>query len=191
MERKDGGAGFSRRTLVIILGTLLVLAGVGGFRYASFLLQGTAQDGVGLIDRAYTEEADAELAVHVKGAVAEPGLYYLPAGSRVSDAVAAAGGVLAEGDIDQLNLAAYVADGSQLYVPYANSDEAAPEGPLNINTATLTQLQALDGIGEVKAQAIIDYRDSHGAFSSVEQLTRVTGIGDATLEKIKDQICAY
>lgn len=179
----------SRRTLVIILGALLVLAGVGGFRYADFLLRDTAgADSPGL--RAVQDEGGL-IAVHVKGAVAEPGLYWLAPDSRVDDAVQAAGGALAEADLDNVNLAAFVSDGSQLYVPFAGESEDAVSGPLNINTATEAQLEALDGIGETKARAIVEYRESHGDFASVEQLTRVDGIGDATLDKIREQICVY
>lgn len=179
----------SRRTLVIILGALLVLAGVGGFRYADFLLRDTAgADSPGL--RAVQDEGSL-IAVHVKGAVEEPGLYWLAPDSRVDDAVQAAGGALAEADLDNVNLAAFVSDGSQLYVPFAGESEDAVSGPLNINTATEAQLEALDGIGETKARAIVEYRESHGDFASVEQLTRVDGIGDATLDKIREQICVY
>ncbi|MBQ3287682.1 MAG: ComEA family DNA-binding protein [Firmicutes bacterium] len=179
----------SRRTLVIILGALLVLAGVGGFRYADFLLRDTAGvDSPGL--RAVQDEGGL-IAVHVKGAVAEPGLYWLAPDSRVDDAVQAAGGALAEADLDNVNLAAFVSDGSQLYVPFAGESEDAVSGPLNINTATEAQLEALDGIGETKARAIVEYRESRGDFASVEQLTRVDGIGDATLDKIREQICVY
>ena len=179
----------SRRTLVIILGALLVLAGVGGFRYADFLLRDTAGvDSPGL--RAVQDEGGL-IAVHVKGAVAEPGLYWLAPDSRVDDAVQAAGGALPEADLDNVNLAAFVSDGSQLYVPFAGESEDAVSGPLNINTATEAQLEALDGIGETKARAIVEYRESHGDFASVEQLTRVDGIGDATLDKIREQICVY
>ena len=179
----------SRRTLVIILGALLVLAGVGGFRYADFLLRDTAgADSPGL--RAVQDEGSL-IAVHVKGAVAEPGLYWLAPDSRVDDAVQAAGGALAEADLDNVNLAAFVSDGSQLYVPFAGESEDAVSGPLNINTATEAQLEVLDGIGETKARAIVEYRESHGDFASVEQLTRVDGIGDATLDKIREQICVY
>jgi competence protein ComEA len=179
----------SRRTLVIILGALLVLAGVGGFRYADFLLRDTAgADSPGL--RTVQDEGGL-IAVHVKGAVAEPGLYWLAPDSRVDDAVQAAGGALPEADLDNVNLAAFVSDGSQLYVPFAGESEDAVSGPLNINTATEAQLEALDGIGETKARAIVEYRESHGDFASVEQLTRVDGIGDATLDKIREQICVY
>lgn len=179
----------SRRTLVIILGALLVLAGVGGFRYADFLLRDTAgADSPGL--RAVQDEGSL-IAVHVKGAVEEPGLYWLAPDSRVDDAVQAAGGALPEADLDNVNLAAFVSDGSQLYVPFAGESEDAVSGPLNINTATEAQLEALDGIGETKARAIVEYRESHGDFASVEQLTRVDGIGDATLDKIREQICVY
>ena len=179
----------SRRTLVIILGALLVLAGVGGFRYADFLLRDTAgADSPGL--RAVQDEGSL-IAVHVKGAVAEPGLYWLAPDSRVDDAVQAAGGALPEADLDNVNLAAFVSDGSQLYVPFAGESEDAVSGPLNINTATEAQLEALDGIGETKARAIVEYRESRGDFASVEQLTRVDGIGDATLDKIREQICVY
>ncbi len=179
----------SRRTLVIILGALLVLAGVGGFRYADFLLRDTAgADSPGL--RAVQDEGSL-IAVHVKGAVEEPGLYWLAPDSRVDDAVQAAGGALPEADLDNVNLAAFVSDGSQLYVPFAGESEDAVSGPLNIYTATEAQLEALDGIGETKARAIVEYRESHGDFASVEQLTRVDGIGDATLDKIREQICVY
>lgn len=179
----------SRRTLVIILGALLVLAGVGGFRYADFLLHDTAAADSPALRAA--EDDGGLIAVHVKGAVAEPGLYWLEPDSRVDDAVRVAGGALAEADLDNINLAAIVSDGSQLYVPFASESGEAVSGPLNINTATQAQLEALDGIGETKAQAIVEYRSSHGDFGSVDQLTRVDGIGDATLEKIREQICVY
>lgn len=196
MERSDDksrpsrdGNKLSRRTLVIILGALLVLAGVGGFRYAGFLMRDTAAADSPALRAA--QDDGGLIAVHVKGAVEEPGLYWLEAGSRVNDAVLAAGGALAEAGLDNVNLAAVVSDGSQLYVPFADESGEAVSGPLNINTATQAQLEALDGIGETKARAIIEYRDSHGDFASVDQLIRVEGIGDATLDKIREQICVY
>lgn len=196
MERSDDksrpsrdGNKLSRRTLVIILGALLVLAGVGGFRYAGFLMRDTAAADSPALRAA--QDDGGLIAVHVKGAVEEPGLYWLETGSRVNDAVLAAGGALAEAGLDNVNLAAVVSDGSQLYVPFADESGEAVSGPLNINTATQAQLEALDGIGETKARAIIEYRDSHGDFASVDQLIRVEGIGDATLDKIREQICVY
>ena len=179
----------SRRTLVIILGALLVLAGVGGFRYAGFLMRDTAGAGSPALRAA--EDGGGMIAVHVKGAVEEPGLYRLAVDSRVDDAVQAAGGALPQADLDRVTLAAFVTDGSQLYVPFAGESPEAMSGPLDINTATQAQLEALDGIGETKARAIIEYRDSHGKFGSVDQLTRVEGIGQATLDKIREQICVY
>ncbi|MBR5429356.1 MAG: helix-hairpin-helix domain-containing protein [Firmicutes bacterium] len=185
-----GGDGPSRRKLFIIIGVLLVLAGLGGFRYALYLAGSTSSG-----SRAVPAEQQAEIAVHVKGAVAGPGLYWLPAGSRVGDAVEAAGGAVSGADLEQLNLAAFVSDGSQLYVPYlteqSSSSSSSSSGLININTATQAELETLDGIGESKARAIIAYREEHGSFATVEQLTRVSGIGESTLAKIKDQICAY
>ena len=185
------GRGLSRRMLVIVLGALLVLAGVGGFRYASYLMQDTSSGAKSAPLTAAQEEAGS-IAVHVKGAVEEPGLYWLDAGSRVSDAVEAAGGAVSAADLDQINLAAVVADGSQVFVPYISEQCSLSScGPLNINTATKAQLEALEGIGETKAQAIVEYREAHGDFTSVDQLTRVSGIGQATLDKIREQICVY
>ena len=186
-----GGRDLSRRKLVIILIALLVLAGVGGFRYASYLMQDTSSGAKSAPLTAAQEEAGS-IAVHVKGAVEEPGLYWLDAGSRVSDAVEAAGGAVSAADLDQINLAAVVADGSQVFVPYISEQCSLSScGPLNINTATKAQLEALEGIGETKAQAIVEYREAHGDFTSVDQLTRVSGIGQATLDKIREQICVY
>ena len=186
-----GGRDLSRRKLVIILIALLVLAGVGGFRYASYLLQDTSSGVKGAPVVAAQQDGEP-LAVHVKGAVEEPGLYWLEPGSRVSDAIEAAGGAVASADLEQINLAAFVTDGSQLFVPYITEECSLSScGPLNINTATKAQLEALEGIGETKAQAIVEYREDHGDFTSVDQLTRVSGIGQATLDKIREQICVY
>jgi competence protein ComEA len=140
----------------------------------------------------------ATVTVHVAGQVRSPGVYALPAGARVTDAVVAAGGAAAEADVDQLNLAARVADGDRIYVP--RTGEAAPSpvagggpaapgsapkggtaaGPIDLNTATAEQLDALPGIGPVLAQHILDWRTAHGGFRSVDQLRDVSGIGDAT-----------
>lgn len=188
MEQENNGRALSRRTWVIIVGALLVMLGVGGFRFANFVLNGAAG-----------ETAQPELAVHVKGAVEEPGLYYLPADSRVADAVEAAGGMLPEADTDRLNLAAFLTDGAQIVIHTVGEQEegvingdgagsSAGVALININTASLAQLESLPGIGETKAQAILDYRESHGDFATVEQLTRVSGIGQHTMEAIRDYV---
>lgn len=129
----------------------------------------------------------ATVVVAVAGGVRRPGLFTLPVGSRVADAIRAAGGVRAGTNIGLLNLARRLVDGEQVIVgAVAGSQPAAPAGapaapgaPLNLNTATLEQLDALPGVGPVLAQRILDYRTQHGAFRSVDQLREVTGIGEA------------
>lgn len=139
--------------------------------------------------------------VHVAGAVASPGIYSLPAGARVADAITAAGGPLAEAEADRLNLAARVADGDRVAVPRkgdpasaGGTDAAAGSGapgttaqagPLDLNTATAAQLDTLPGVGPATAQAIVAYRTRHGRFRSVAELLEVPGIGPAKLEAVR------
>jgi len=136
----------------------------------------------------------APLVVDVAGAVPRPGVYELPDGSRVNDAVQAAGGFLAEADKTSINLAAPLEDGQKLEIPFVTG--AAPAGVesfeapvlIDINTASLDELDTLPGIGPTLAQNIIDYRDTYGPFSFIEDIMNVDGIGSSTFEEIKDLI---
>jgi competence protein ComEA len=138
------------------------------------------------------------LVIDVAGAVRRPGLYRLRSGSRIDDAIAAAGGPTPEAQLDTVNLAAPIADGEQILVPGRGAAGAAaaaasppaaagssPTAPLDLNTATLEQLEALPGIGPVTAQKILDYRQAHGAFHSVTELQGVPGIGPAHMAQLK------
>ena len=137
------------------------------------------------------------LVVHVVGAVRRPGLYRLPERSRIADAVARAGGARRSADLSAVNLAAPVSDGIQVVVPARAPPVAAgggaqapaaeaPAGPVHLNTATLEQLDALPGVGPVTAQKILDYRQQHGAFSSIDELDAIPGIGPARLEQLRE-----
>ncbi|OEF96252.1 helix-hairpin-helix domain-containing protein [Desulfuribacillus alkaliarsenatis] len=144
-----------------------------------------------------------EIYVHVKGAVKNPGVYKLDTSNRVVDAVNAAGGPLADGNLDLINLAAKLTDGQEVIV-YTSveeqqawntlasiasaSDSNNVNSMVNINTATQEQLQVLPGIGPSRAEAIIRYREQHGAFQSIESIINVSGIGQVTFENIKDSI---
>jgi competence protein ComEA len=138
-----------------------------------------------------------EIVVAVAGKVRRPGLVRLPPGSRVADAIEAAGGVLPGTDLATVNLARKVADGELIVVgapaPAAPAavGSAGPDGSggkVNLNTATLAQLDSLPGVGQVLAQRILDYRTSHGGFRSVSDLRQVDGIGDSRFEQLKDLV---
>jgi competence protein ComEA len=136
--------------------------------------------------------ADAPLVVDVAGAVRRPGLVRLAKGSRVSDAIAHAGGPTAHADRDAVNLAAPVSDGQQVLVPArgavasagASGGEAA-SGPVSLSAATAAQLDTLPGIGPVTAQKIVDYRAQHGSFTSVDGLDAIPGIGPARIAELQ------
>jgi competence protein ComEA len=140
-------------------------------------------------------ESAPKLVVHVVGAVRRPGLYRLPERSRIADAVSRAGGATRRADLSAVNLAAPVSDGVQVVVPVrvpaapGGASAAAPgaaSGPVHLNTATLEQLDALPGVGPVTAQKILDYREQHGAFSSIDELDAIPGIGPARLEQLRE-----
>lgn len=146
----------------------------------------------------------APIKVHVVGAVPRPDVYELLEGARVQDALDAAGGALAEANLDGLNLAALVVDGQQLDIPYKDgvepietvelpgSETATPDPNagerININTASLEELDSLPGIGLTTAQKIIDYRLANGPFAKIEDILNVSGIGPTTFEGLKDLI---
>ncbi|MBI1881426.1 MAG: helix-hairpin-helix domain-containing protein [Chloroflexi bacterium] len=159
----------------------------------------------------------APVRVYVTGAVANSDVYFLPAGSIIKDAIAAAGGFTPDADPEHINQALELLDQQQIHVPRRGEENAPPPvqggssqgessgqggssrsapggaapasgGLINLNTATLEQLDSLPGVGPAIAQRIIDYRESVGGFKTVEEITEVSGIGDATLAKIKDLI---
>ena len=147
----------------------------------------------------------ASIIVDVRGAVNKPGVYALPLGSRVQDALMLAGDVASEADTRPLNLARRLNDGEQIYVPLVgeatptvvatpgrsvqlNAPTKIPGGKINLNTATLGELDTLPGIGPAIAQRIIDYRAQNGDFKTIDDLKKVRGIGDALFNQIKDLI---
>lgn len=137
----------------------------------------------------------AVIYVHVCGAVAVPGVVEVPVGSRAQAAVDAAGGFTEEADTSYVNLAAPIADGEQLYIPTKEEAEelrrnqaAAESGMVNLNTADISLLCTLPGIGESRAGDIIAYRQDHGGFADTEEIMQVPGIKESTYEKIKDLI---
>jgi len=126
--------------------------------------------------------------VYVSGAVATPGVYSLPDGSRIEAAVQAAGGFLPGAEQDQVNLAEPLKDGEQVEIPGIIDISHVNAGRVNINTATAEELDALPGIGPTTAQAIVDYRLQNGNFQVVQEIQNVPGIGPATYDLIKDYI---
>lgn len=136
-----------------------------------------------------------DVVVDVTGAVLRPGVYRLPAGSRVTDAVERAGGAGPKAQLEAVNLAARLADGQQVVVPERGpggagvAAGAAPEdGPISLGTATVEQLDTIDGIGPVTAADIVQYRDEHGGLASVDQLDQISGIGPATMEALRARL---
>lgn len=151
------------------------------------------------------QEEGEPLCVFVCGQVAEPGVYELPAGSRIYQAVEEAGGMLETADETYVNQAQYLEDGQRIYIPSVEevasglteayegdasgqTDDAEADGRVNINTASKEELMTLTGIGEKKAEAIIQYREASGGFQTVEELMQVEGIKEGTFEKIKEDI---
>lgn len=153
--------------------------------------------------------AATEVVVHAAGAVARPGVYRLAAGARVSDLLDAAGGPVPGADLDRLNLAAPLVDGERVFVPLPGQEVPAvspslggggrdpgragggaprPEAPLDLNRATLDELDELPGVGPSTAQAIVDERDRRGGFTAVDQLLEVRGIGDAKLAALRELV---
>jgi competence protein ComEA len=163
-------------------------------------------DGGGEAGSTTTATAAIEVVVHVAGAVVSPGVRRLPPGSRVIDAVDAAGGALPGADLPRINLAAPLVDGQQVYVPKPGEEVpvaagaglpegsgpgaggSIPGGTVDLNTATAEQLDTLPGVGPATAAAIIAHREQHGPFTSVDQLLDVRGIGEAKLEQLRDLV---
>ncbi|AQQ55038.1 hypothetical protein B0X71_07500 [Planococcus lenghuensis] len=145
------------------------------------------------------EPENHSIIIEIKGQVAKPGVYELPADSRIQDAVRLAGGLLPDAEDRAINLAMKVSDEMSIYVPALGEEVVVPatpaataaagtSGSVNLNTADETALMELPGIGPSKAAAIIAYRDESGPFQSIEQLKEVSGIGDKTYEQLQDSI---
>jgi competence protein ComEA len=143
-----------------------------------------------------TPQAAATIVVHLSGEIIAPGVYRLPVGSRIDDALKAGGGPTGQGDIHRLNLAARLADGQQIVIPkrvdplLSSLHPVSSPMPLrvNLNVASVAELDGLPGVGPVTAQRIVAYREQHGPFSHVEQLRDAKLVSAATFEKIKELV---
>lgn len=139
-------------------------------------------------------ESNTDQYVHVCGQVKHPGVYKLPQNSRIFEAVEAAGGTTKNADESALNLAEVLEDGQQVYIPskkeqkQKESDTQTGDEKVDINHATKEELMTLNGIGEARAEAILQYRQEHGAFQSIEELMNISGIKEGMFQKIKDDI---
>jgi competence protein ComEA len=213
------GAGRQRAAVALLVLAALVVAGVVWVRATPRLVgpaagRGAATGGVsgaaGVQDAAAPADqtlprapgtsaagAPDRVAVHVAGRVRHPGLVQLPAGSRVQDAIRAAGGATSGADLDAINLARKLTDGEQVLVPGPGdpvpqpasgaAGPGAPAAPLDLNTATVEQLDTLPGVGEVTAGRIVAYRTAH-PFTAVDELLEVPGIGQRRFDQLKDLV---
>lgn len=196
LEEVVDATGTAPRALVA--GVLVVGVVLGALWWLSRQAPPPVEAGLPLMDPASlttTTAAPGPVTVHVAGAVVRPGVHRLPAGSRVVDAVEASGGLAPDADPDRINLAAELADGAQVYVPRVGEDpptgvgvDADDAGPIDLNTADAALLQTLPGVGPATAAAIIEHRERHGPFASVDDLLDVRGIGEAKLAALRDLV---
>lgn len=184
-----------RQALALALAALALLVVAGkliGSRHSS----GPARPRARLLGSG--AKSRALLYVDVSGAVRRPGLYRLPDGARVNDALMKAGGAIGAADLTVINRAATLSDGQQVLVPVKVSATVASgatgtsgtsaNAPVHLNSATLEQLDALPGVGPATAQRIVDYRTANGSFKSVDELDAVSGIGPAKLAELRDLV---
>ena len=186
----------------VIGGVLLLLVGVGGLLPKKEEAVEESEAVVTTVLAEKTEEnttLEAVIFVDIKGAVKKPGVYQMKVGDRVKDAIDAAGGLTAEADSQKVNLAQRVEDQMVIVVPKVGeeaeaipagvtSKETSKEGKVNINTATVEELKTLKGVGEKKAEAIIEYRKKNGSFKTKEDLMKVRGIGKKLFESFEERI---
>ena len=188
----------SRRRAAAIALVAVVAVVVGARQLRADDDDGAAAPAPAVLERVAPAPAPSIL-VHVVGAVRRPGLYRLRDGSRIADAVRRAGGPTPKAEIALVNLAAPVADGTQVVVPSRQPSAATAagggggaaggaSGPIHLNSATVEQLDELPGIGPITAEKIVAYRQEHGAFRSVDELDAVPGIGPARLEELRELV---
>ncbi len=203
-----------KQQLVILILAAVFLFGAG-YKYSQWNLGRELSNNVPVLEKGTGEEGQAltEIKVHVDGAVEKPGVYSLPQGARVADALEKAM-AMPEADLGKLNLAEFLKDGSKVPVPYkqeiteagvsdnpvparrdsgsAGKPSGAPSaGLININTAGMAELETLPGIGPSLAGRIIDYREKNGYFTDPEDVKKVSGIGDKKYEQLKNFISVY
>ncbi|MFD2169189.1 helix-hairpin-helix domain-containing protein [Tumebacillus lipolyticus] len=177
--------------LVFLFGILLA-----GSVYLYGGKQGTAKEaGIELEQNMQRTPVLDKIKVHVKGEVHHPGVYQLPTDSRVVDAIQAAGGSTEGADLAGINLAQVIEDGGQIVVPSeaASAQATQPQPPqqagkLNLNTATAEQLDTLPGIGSIRAQAIVEHRQTHGRFFQVDDLKQISGISKKLIDGLRDKV---
>jgi competence protein ComEA len=191
----------SRQQLAVYVAAALAIALIGA-RYLRETDHGAAAAGSpGRPARVSIDRSDSRVYVHVTGAVRRPGVYRLPSWARLDLAITRAGGATRGADLVGVNLAAKVADGQQVIVPRrgagtapgvvadtAGAGSGAGSAPISLNTATVEQLDELEGVGPATAQKILDWRKQHGGFKSVEDLQQISGIGPKRFESLKDKV---
>ena len=186
----------------VIGGILLILVGVGGLfsKKEESVEETTVVETTMLAEKSEVSTTqETVIFVDIKGAVKNPGVYQMKVGDRVKDALEAAGGLTAEADSQKVNLAKRLEDQMVIVVPKVGEEseeiptgetrkEATKEGKVNINTATVEELKTLKGVGEKKAEAIIEYRKKNGSFQTKEDLMKVRGIGKKLFESFQERI---
>ena len=184
MTRKFGSQ------IVLVIATLAAIAGA-----VLLLVRSSSSGGMEIVLPTATPDVQARPRVHISGAVIRPGVYEVRNGDRLVDVIEAAGGATEDVDLAAVNLAARVEDEDHWHIPRLGEEPREPSaqsgeasGRIDVNSADEELLKTLPGIGEVKARAIIRFRDTNGPVSSVEELLEVPGIGPATLDAIRDLI---
>jgi competence protein ComEA len=188
------------RQQLLVYGAIAVALLLVGVRWVRSADGATSDGGVATASTGsgggFDLQKGGDSVVHVAGAVRSPGVYRLPAGSRVTDAIERAGGPSADADQDAINLAATVADGQQVVVPakaaasggIASASSADPDAPISLGAATVEDLDTIEGIGPVTAEQIVAFRDQNGGVSSVDDLDQISGIGPATMEALRARL---